>query len=309
MSLPNTVPQVTLQGTSSKGLFCLQRTLLPPKNTPFGFLFACFSYPVVGHSCSSWLPGAFWGALIPLVKFWSCMDLTHSVDSFNLPMPHQSGLEITAEVSNKCITSAVRMKKEENQSVVSFLREDRAAGGGGGSWANRLLTMLILLDLGRDFGGPGYSRAILSAVPMQGLSHKRADLTVNVLLELYVHGSGSLRAMWYRAHGELVPGMSLWLSSAGCQLQQLPELGLGSGWKSVLPWEAQGGQCVLPGSELAVTPCSRPRMELPLPQKNCPSTGIPSPPLALILQNPEFLCSAEHPWLLPAAPVPSPAFC
>lgn len=131
MSLPNTVPQVTLQGTSSKGLFCLQRILLPPKNTPFGFLFACFSYPVVGHSCSSWLPGAFWGALIPLVKFWSCMDLTHSVDSFNLPMPHQSGLEITAEVSNKCITSAVRMKKEENQSVVSFLREDRAAGGGG----------------------------------------------------------------------------------------------------------------------------------------------------------------------------------
>lgn len=31
-----------------------------------------------------------------------------------------------------------------------------------------------------------------------------------------------------------------------------------------------------------------------------------SPPSVLILQN---LCSADHPWLLPAAPVPSPAFC
>lgn len=111
---------------------------------------ACFSYSVVGHSCSSWLPGAFWGALNPLAKFWSCRDLPHSVDSFNLPMPHKSGLEITTEVSNKCITSAVRIKKEENQSVVSSLREDGAAGG---SCASRLLTMLTLLDLGRHFGG------------------------------------------------------------------------------------------------------------------------------------------------------------
>lgn len=126
---------------------------------------ASFTHPVMGHSCSSWLPGAFWGALIPLVKFWSCKDLTRSGYSFNLPMPHQSGLETTAEMPNKCISSAVRMKKEENQSVVSSLREDGAAGG---PWANRFLTMLTLLDLGRHFGEPGYSRAITSAVPGKG---------------------------------------------------------------------------------------------------------------------------------------------
>lgn len=67
-----------------------------------------------------------------------------------------------AVVSNKCITLAVGLKKEENQSVVSSLREDGAAGV---SWANRLLTTLTLLEPGRRFGGPGYSRAIPSAVP------------------------------------------------------------------------------------------------------------------------------------------------
>lgn len=52
----------------------------------------------------------------------------------------------------------------------------------------------------------------------------------------------------------------------------------------------------------------------PLPQAEqggpcAPAKASPSPPSVLILQNPEFLCSAEHPWLLPAAPVTSPALC
>lgn len=90
-----------------------------------------------------------------------------------------------AVVSNKCITLAVGLKKEENQSVVSSLRED---GAGGVSWANRLL------EPGRHFGGPGYSRAIPSALPAQGLSQERADLAGKVVLELHIHGSGSPRA-------------------------------------------------------------------------------------------------------------------
>lgn len=126
----------------------------------------------------------------------------------------------------------------------------------GGSWANRLPTMLTLLDLGRDFGGPGYSRAIPSAVPVQWLSQERADLAGKVLLELHIHGW-----LWLtksRSCGtEFMGGSFQGCAWGSAVLQQLQELVLWSGWKSVLPWEAQGGgQCVLPGSNLAVTPCS-----------------------------------------------------
>lgn len=51
------------------------------------------------------------------------------MDSFSLPVSHQSGLEIAAKVSNKCITPAVGIEKEEKQSVFSSVREDGTAGG------------------------------------------------------------------------------------------------------------------------------------------------------------------------------------
>lgn len=117
------------------------------------------------------------------------------MDGLNLPMPHQSGLEIAGVAVQGCQTNASLwqsgLKRKENQSVFSSLREDGAAGV---SWANRLLTTLTLLELGRRFGGPGYSRAIPSAVPARGLSQERADLAGKVMLELHIHGSGSPRA-------------------------------------------------------------------------------------------------------------------
>lgn len=42
--------------------------------------------------------------------------------------------------------------------------------------------------------------------------------------------------------------------------------------------------------------------------ETAPAKGSPSPPSVLILQNPEFLHSAEHPWLLPAAQCPAQSF-
>lgn len=89
------------------------------------------------------------------------------------------------------------------------------------------------------------------------------------------------QVLWRRVHGELVPGVCSGLRGAGRQLQRVQGLVLGSGWESVLPWEAQGGgQRVLPGSELAVALCSGPRREAPLPQRNCPSKGIPQPSIS-----------------------------
>lgn len=235
------------------------------------------------------------------------------MDGLNLPMPHQSGLEIAGVAVQRCQTNASLwqsgLKRKENQSVFSSLREDGAAGV---SWANRLLTTLTLLEPGRHFGGPGYSRAIPSAVPARGLSQERADLAGK-------DGAGT-------------PYPWLWLTksrSCGAEFTESLFRGCarGSGVLGVSSSGSKGwclgqdGKVSCRGKhreEVSVSCLDQSLLSLSAPgqggrplchSETAPAKGSLSPPSVLILQNPEFLRSAEHPWLPPAAPVPSPVLC